>query len=297
MKAMLALSFCELSVIMQRLKSFQISGFRLVDMISRIVDALVEPTPVAVEANADSLAIERNLILLWIGLSSYAYLSVVTHDFGCRHGKAGKGEPYLGESSRVDISLSGYAYCLLGSGASSTSSWLQPSRAAYHFLPFCPRKSDPAFFGSRNYCICPFVTQAKVPMFALPANVVPHKEHKKKVMLVSRSFYAEFEGLNLMLYGDMVDMNLSAILMIGDDDIVAFGGEALCMWCLQPWRGGYPFTPSRTRNSEPNNFLNKTQHCHLMQVPMLVTKPQVPLELGDDDIVAFGGAALRTWCL
>nr|GEY96269.1 retrovirus-related Pol polyprotein from transposon TNT 1-94 [Tanacetum cinerariifolium] len=32
---------------MQRLKSFQIWGFRLVDMISRIVGALVEPTPVA----------------------------------------------------------------------------------------------------------------------------------------------------------------------------------------------------------------------------------------------------------
>ncbi|GJR67536.1 GTPase-activating protein GYP7-like protein isoform X1 [Tanacetum coccineum] len=51
---------------MQRLKSFQIWGFRLVDMISRIVGALVEPTPVAVEADADSLAIERNLVLLWI---------------------------------------------------------------------------------------------------------------------------------------------------------------------------------------------------------------------------------------
>ncbi|GKF66030.1 hypothetical protein Tco_0192547, partial [Tanacetum coccineum] len=28
--------------------------------------ALVEPTPVAVEADADSLAIEGNLVLLWI---------------------------------------------------------------------------------------------------------------------------------------------------------------------------------------------------------------------------------------
>ncbi|GJX76924.1 hypothetical protein Tco_0323735 [Tanacetum coccineum] len=35
-------------------------------MISRIVGALVEPTPVAVEADADSLAIEGNLVLLWI---------------------------------------------------------------------------------------------------------------------------------------------------------------------------------------------------------------------------------------
>ncbi|GJV92501.1 hypothetical protein Tco_1540314 [Tanacetum coccineum] len=43
------------------LKSFQIWGFRLVAMISRIVGALVEPTPVAVEADADSLAIEGNL--------------------------------------------------------------------------------------------------------------------------------------------------------------------------------------------------------------------------------------------
>ncbi|GJX87078.1 hypothetical protein Tco_0339092 [Tanacetum coccineum] len=47
---------------MQRLKSFQIWGFRLVAMISRIVDALVGPTPVAVEADADSLAIEGNLV-------------------------------------------------------------------------------------------------------------------------------------------------------------------------------------------------------------------------------------------
>ncbi|GJY90791.1 pentatricopeptide repeat-containing protein [Tanacetum coccineum] len=46
---------------MQRLKSFQIWGFQLANMISRIVGALVEPTPVAVEADADSLAIERNL--------------------------------------------------------------------------------------------------------------------------------------------------------------------------------------------------------------------------------------------
>nr|GEU67715.1 reverse transcriptase domain-containing protein [Tanacetum cinerariifolium] len=46
---------------MQRLKSFQIWGFRLVDMISQIVGALVEPTLVAVEEDADSLAIERNL--------------------------------------------------------------------------------------------------------------------------------------------------------------------------------------------------------------------------------------------
>nr|GEW82032.1 integrase, catalytic region, zinc finger, CCHC-type, peptidase aspartic, catalytic [Tanacetum cinerariifolium] len=41
-------------------------GFRLVDMISRIVDALVEQAPVVVEGDADSLAIERNLVLLWI---------------------------------------------------------------------------------------------------------------------------------------------------------------------------------------------------------------------------------------
>ncbi|GKC76035.1 hypothetical protein Tco_1126809 [Tanacetum coccineum] len=34
-------------------------------MISRIVGALVEPTPVVAEADADSLAIERNLVLLW----------------------------------------------------------------------------------------------------------------------------------------------------------------------------------------------------------------------------------------
>ncbi|GKD88114.1 hypothetical protein Tco_1363621 [Tanacetum coccineum] len=46
------------------LKSFQIWGFQLVAMISRIVSALVEPTPVAVEADADSLAIEGNLVLL-----------------------------------------------------------------------------------------------------------------------------------------------------------------------------------------------------------------------------------------
>ncbi|GJW83983.1 hypothetical protein Tco_0157128, partial [Tanacetum coccineum] len=31
-------------------------------MISRIVGALVEPTPVVAEADADSLAIERNLV-------------------------------------------------------------------------------------------------------------------------------------------------------------------------------------------------------------------------------------------
>ncbi|GJS40290.1 putative germin-like protein 2-1 [Tanacetum coccineum] len=51
---------------MQRLKSFQIWGFQLVDMISRIVSALVESTPVVVEMEADSLAIARNPILLWI---------------------------------------------------------------------------------------------------------------------------------------------------------------------------------------------------------------------------------------
>nr|GEW35692.1 hypothetical protein [Tanacetum cinerariifolium] len=39
---------------MQKLKSFQIWGFGLVDMISRIVGALVEPTPVAVEEDADN---------------------------------------------------------------------------------------------------------------------------------------------------------------------------------------------------------------------------------------------------
>nr|GEY97305.1 hypothetical protein [Tanacetum cinerariifolium] len=83
----------------------------------------------------------------------------------------------------------------------------------------------------------------------------------------------------------MVDMNLYAILMIGrllicDDDIVGFGGAALSMWCLQPWRVGYPFTPSRTRNSETNNFLNKRQHCHLMLVSTLGRKLQVSLELG-----------------
>ncbi|GJZ21267.1 hypothetical protein Tco_0558306, partial [Tanacetum coccineum] len=44
------------------LKSFQIWRFRLVDMISRIVGALVEPTPVAAEADVDSLTIERNLV-------------------------------------------------------------------------------------------------------------------------------------------------------------------------------------------------------------------------------------------
>ncbi|GKA22591.1 plasma membrane ATPase 4 [Tanacetum coccineum] len=37
------------------------SWFRLVDMISQIFGALVEPTPVVAEADADSLAIERNL--------------------------------------------------------------------------------------------------------------------------------------------------------------------------------------------------------------------------------------------
>nr|GEV16855.1 hypothetical protein [Tanacetum cinerariifolium] len=75
------------------------------------------------------------------------------------------------------------------------------------------------------------------------------------------------------------DSSLSLRSILGDGDIVAFGGAALRMWCLQPWRVGYTFTPSRTRNSKPNNFLNKRQHCHLMQVPMLVTKPQIPLEL------------------
>nr|GEV85965.1 hypothetical protein [Tanacetum cinerariifolium] len=93
------------------------------------------------------------------------------------------------------------------------------------------------------------------------------------------------------------DSSLSLRSILGDDDIVAFGGAALRMWCLQPWRVGYPFTPSRTRNSETNNFLNKRQHCHLMLVSTLVTKLQVPLELGDDDIVAIVGATLRTWCL
>nr|GEV96570.1 hypothetical protein [Tanacetum cinerariifolium] len=39
-----------------------------VDMISQIVGALVEPTPVAVVGDANSLAIERNVVLLWIVL-------------------------------------------------------------------------------------------------------------------------------------------------------------------------------------------------------------------------------------
>nr|GFB24430.1 RNA-directed DNA polymerase, eukaryota [Tanacetum cinerariifolium] len=45
-------------------------------MISRIVGALVEPTPVAVDGDADSLAIERNLVLLWIFILAYDCIKI-----------------------------------------------------------------------------------------------------------------------------------------------------------------------------------------------------------------------------
>ncbi|GJZ19801.1 hypothetical protein Tco_0556391 [Tanacetum coccineum] len=60
MKAMLALSF--LRVVGHYAKVEVFRGFRLVDMISRIVGAVVEPTPVAVEADADSLTKLLNYI-------------------------------------------------------------------------------------------------------------------------------------------------------------------------------------------------------------------------------------------
>ena len=65
MKAMNALCFFLPLVIMHILKSFQTSWVREVGIISRIASALVEPTPVVAEPEADSLAIEVDMFFFF----------------------------------------------------------------------------------------------------------------------------------------------------------------------------------------------------------------------------------------
>ncbi|GJX53597.1 hypothetical protein Tco_0281966 [Tanacetum coccineum] len=52
---------------------------------------------------------------------------------------------------------------------------------------------------------------------------------------------------------------IRCLIVTGETDLY-LGGAALRARCLQPWRVGYPFIPSRTRNSEPNSFSTATKN-------------------------------------
>ncbi|GJW61382.1 SGNH hydrolase-type esterase domain-containing protein [Tanacetum coccineum] len=122
--------------------------------------------------------------------SCYECLSTL-HDFGFRHGRTGKGEPYLGGDHKFVFAAMATHYFFIASLCRLSSDAVLISLTLSLYNPDAVTNNYDAVFSHCYLLTCEkhshdkLVTQARLAMFALASSVVPHEEQKKKTMSLS----------------------------------------------------------------------------------------------------------------
>nr|GEU50359.1 hypothetical protein [Tanacetum cinerariifolium] len=161
---------------------------------------------------------------------------------GQTNGGIGQTSGGMGQTSGVGRGQRGGGMSQRGGGRGQRGS---------HTWPMWDRNNTPPFEVPTSSLVTAMLVTVGTPSLGLSHHSIGHHTE-----LVGHEAYVPYsDGLGTGALFTLGGLGLPGIVLIisGDDDIVAFGRAALRMWCLQPW-----------------------------QVPMLVTKPQVPLELGAD---------------